>query len=245
MTKIGQILFKSPCGDFHCGLRGFKKEAVEKINLRTTGMEFASEMVVKAALNNMKICEVPTTLSPDGRTRTSHLNTWSDGWRHLRFMLMYSPNWLFLYPGLAMMFLGTIIGLVILPGPMVIHGITFDLHTLLFAAMAVILGFQSTTFAVVSKAFAVAERLLPPSRRLEFLFRYLKLEVGIVLGVCLALPGLVGTIYTIIIWGDASFGPLDFSKTMRIAIPSLTVLTLGVQIILFSFLFSILGLKRR
>ena len=245
LTKIGQILFKSPCGDFHCGLRGFKKEAVEKINLRTTGMEFASEMVVKAALNNMKICEVPTTLSPDGRTRTSHLNTWSDGWRHLRFMLMYSPNWLFLYPGLAMMFLGTIIGLVILPGPMVIHGITFDLHTLLFAAMAVILGFQSTTFAVVSKAFAVAERLLPPSRRLEFLFRYLKLEVGIVLGVCLALPGLVGTIYTIIIWGDASFGPLDFSKTMRIAIPSLTVLTLGVQIILFSFLFSILGLKRR
>jgi len=245
LTKIGQTLFKCPCGDFHCGLRGFRREAFEKMDLRTTGMEFASEMVVKATLNNMKISEVPTTLSPDGRSKAPHMNTWRDGWRHLRFMLMYSPNYLFLYPGLTLMVLGTIIGLVILPGPLVIHGITFDLHTLLFAAMAVILGFQSTTFAVVSKTFAIAERLVPPSRRLEFLFRYLKLEVGIVLGLCLTLPGLAGTIYTIIIWWSTSFGPLDWSVTMRIAIPSLTMLTLGAQIILFSFLFSILGLKRR
>jgi hypothetical protein len=208
-------------------------------------MEFASEMVVKAALSNMKISEVPTTLSPDGRSRPSHLNTWRDGWRHLRFMLMYSPNWLFFYPGLALMVFGTMVGLMILPGPLVIRGITFDLHTLLFASMAIILGFQSTTFAVVSKTFAIAERLLPPSRRLDFLFHYLKLEVGIVLGICLALPGLIGAIYTVVIWWRAAFGPLNWSITMRIAIPSLTILTLGVQIILFSFLFSILGLKRR
>lgn len=245
LTKIGQVLFKCPCGDFHCGLRGFNKEAVEKLGLRTTGMEFASEMVVKAVLSNMKISEVPTTLLPDGRSQTPHLRTWRDGWRHLRFMLLYSPNWLFWYPGLALMFMGTIIGLLVIRGSIIIYGLTFDLHTLLYAAMAVILGFQSAIFAVVSKTFAITEKLLPTSHRLEFLLRYLTLEVGLIIGAILIFIGLAGSIYTIILWANASFEGLNPSVTMRIAIPSLTLLAIGVQVVLFSFLLSILGLKRQ
>lgn len=245
LTKIGQILFSSSIGDFHCGLRGFTKDAAMKMDLRTTGMEFASEIVVKAALHKMRICEVPTTLSKDGRTRSPHLQTWRDGWRHLRFLLLYSPNWLFWYPGLALMFLGTIVGLLIMHGSVVIYGITFDLHTLLYAAMAVILGFQSTMFAVVSKTFAITERLLPPSYRLELLYRYFRLEVGLIIGALIGLLGLFGSIYTVFIWGNVSFGRLDPAVTMRIAIPSLTMLSIGIQIILSSFLLSILGLKRR
>jgi glycosyltransferase involved in cell wall biosynthesis len=245
LTKIGQILFNYPCGDFHCGLRAFTKKAVLEMGLRTTGMEFASEMVVKAALFKMKIAEVPTTLSPDGRSQPSHLRTWRDGWRHLRFLLLYSPKWLFLYPGLILMFIGTSVGLLITHGTVKIYGVSFDLHTLIYSAMAVIIGFQSTMFAVVSKIFVVTQKLLPPSQRLDILYRYLKLEIGLIIGFIFIIFGLGGSIYTIIIWGNSSFGALDPSVTMRIAIPSLTVLTIGVQIILFSFLLSILDLKRK
>lgn len=245
LTRIGRILFKCPCKDFHCGLRGFTKEAASRMELRTTGMEFASEMVVKATLLGMKITEVPTTLSVDGRSQPPHLRTWRDGWRHLRFLLLYSPKWLFWYPGLTLMIIGSIIGLSLIPGPVIINNVTFDLHTLLYAAMAVILGFQSTMFAVVSRTFVATENLLPPSRRLDFLYRHFKLEIGLIAGVVFSLFGLGGSIYTIVIWSKASFGGLDPEITMRIAIPSLTLLTLGVQIILFSFLISIMNLKRR
>ena len=202
-------------------------------------------MVVKAVLFKMKIAEVPTTLSPDGRSQPSHLRTWRDGWRHLRFMLLYSPNWLFWYPGLALMFVGTIIALLVMRGSIIICGVTFDLHTLLYASMAIILGFQSSIFAVVSKTFAITEKLLPPSRRLKFLLRYLTLEVGLIIGTILSCIGLAGSISTMIIWANASFGELNPSVTMRIAIPSLTLLTLGIQVVLFSFMLSILGLKRQ
>jgi len=245
LTKIGQVLFKCPSGDFHCGLRGFDKEAVKKLGLRTTGMEFASEMVVKAVLFKMKMAEVPTMLSTDGRSQASHLRTWRDGWRHLRFMLLYSPNWLFLYPGLTLMFMGTIIGLLVMRGSVIINGVAFDLHTLLYAAVAIILGFQSVIFAVVSKTFAITEKLLPTSRRLESLLHYLTLEVGLTIGAVLIFMGLAGSIYTVVLWVNTSFGGLNPSVTMRIAIPSLTLLALGIQVFLFSFLLSILGLKRQ
>ena len=241
LTWIGRLLFPSPCGDFHCGLRGFRRDAIEKLNLRTTGMEFASEMVVKASLHKMRITEVPITLYPDGRSRPPHLRSWRDGWRHLRFLLLYSPRWLFLYPGGLLMLLGLLIGVWLLPGPRVI----FDVNTLLFAATAILVGFQAMMFAVFTKVFAISEGLLPDDFRLKRLVSHINLEVGLILGSTLLLVGIAGSIYAFGIWGAHFFGSLDTSKTMRIVIPSVTCLALGFQIILSSFFLSVLGLKRR
>jgi glycosyltransferase involved in cell wall biosynthesis len=241
LTWIGRLFFPSPCGDFHCGLRGFRKAAIEKLDLRTTGMEFASEMVVKASLHKMRIAEVPTTLSPDGRSRPPHLRSWRDGWRHLRFLLLYSPRWLFLYPGLLLMLLGLMFGLWLLPGA---RGI-FDIHTLLFAATAILVGFQAVAFAIFTKVFAISEGLLPEDRRLNRIFRYINLEVGLIVGGALLLIGIAGSIYAFSAWEANLFGPLEPSQTMRIVIPSVTCIALGVQMIFSSFFLSVLGLKRR
>ncbi|HIK30244.1 MAG TPA: glycosyltransferase family 2 protein [Oscillatoriales cyanobacterium M59_W2019_021] len=241
LTGIGRLFFPSPCGDFHCGLRGFRKAAIDSLDLRTTGMEFASEMVVKASLYKMRITEVPTTLSPDGRSRPPHLRSWRDGWRHLRFLLLYSPRWLFLYPGLLLVAAGLAVGLWLLPGPQMV----FDIHTLLFAATAIIVGFQAVAFAIFTKVFAMGEGLLPKDRRIYRLFRYVNLELGLLLGGGLFLLGLAGSIYALGIWGANSFGPLDPARTMRIAIPSVTAVALGFEIVLSSFFLSVLGLKRR
>ncbi|MBD2774785.1 glycosyltransferase family 2 protein [Iningainema tapete] len=240
LTWIGRLFFGSPCTDFHCGLRGFRKAAIEKLDLRTTGMEFASEMVVKATLHKMRITEVPTTLSPDGRSRPPHLRSWRDGWRHLRFLLLYSPRWLFLYPGILLMVVGLITILWLLPGP---RGI-FDIHTLLYAATAIIIGFQAVSFAVFTKIFAISEGLLPQDRRLNKLFRYIDLERGLIFGVTLLFLGIAGSIYAFILWQTKSFGSLNASQMMRIVIPSVTSLALGCQIVLSSFFLSVLGLKR-
>ena len=237
LTWIGKLFFSSPCGDFHCGLRGFSKEAIKSLNLRTTGMEFASEMVVKASLYNMRITEVPTTLSPDGRSRPPHLKTWRDGWRHLRFLLMYSPRWLFLYPGLLLIIGGIISFLWFLPRPRV--------HSLLYASTAMIIGFQIVSFAVFTKTFAISEGLLPPDPRLNRLFRYLNLEVGLIVGSVLGLAGIATSIYAFVIWENNLFGQLDPREMMRIVIPAVTCLALGFQVIFSSFFLSVLGLKRR
>jgi hypothetical protein len=204
-------------------------------------MEFASEMVVKASLHKMRITEVPITLYPDGRSRPPHLRSWRDGWRHLRFLLLYSPRWLFLYPGGLLMLLGLLIGVWLLPGPRVI----FDVNTLLFAATAILVGFQAMMFAVFTKVFAISEGLLPDDFRLKRLVSHINLEVGLILGSTLLLVGIAGSIYAFGIWGAHFFGSLDTSKTMRIVIPSVTCLALGFQIILSSFFLSVLGLKRR
>jgi len=245
LTGIGRLLFRSPCGDFHCGLRGFSKAAVVTLDLRTTGMEFASEMVVKATLHKMRITEVPTTLSPDGRSRPPHLRSWRDGWRHLRFLLLYSPRWLFLYPGALLMLLGLIAGLWLLPGPRAIGRVTFDVQTLLYAAVSVVIGFQAVVFAVFTKIFAISEGLLPEDPRLNKAFRFITLETGLVVGTTLLLIGLAGSLYAVGAWGVRSFGPLDASTTLRIIIPAVTSLTLGGQIVLSSFFLSVLGLRRR
>jgi len=237
LTWLGRLFFGSPCGDFHCGLRGFSKQAIEQLNLRTTGMEFASEMVVKASLYGLKITEVPTTLSPDGRSRPPHLKTWRDGWRHLRFLLMYSPRWLFLYPGLALMFLGFVATIWFVPQPRV--------HTLLYSATALIIGFQIVSFAIFTKAFAISEGLLPEDRKLRRFLRYINLEVGLIIGVILFLLGIGGSVYALYIWNARLYGALDPAMTMRIVIPSVTALALGVQVIFSSFFLSVLGLKRR
>jgi glycosyltransferase involved in cell wall biosynthesis len=234
LTALGRLFFHSPSGDFHCGLRGFRKAALVDLDLRTTGMEFASEMVVKATLKGLRITEVPITLSPDGRTGTPHLRSWRDGWRHLRFLLLYSPRWLFLYPGTVLMLLGLAVGFWLLPGQRTVGGINFDVHTLLYAAMAIIIGFQAIIFALFTKVFAISEGLLPDDSRLNKVTEYIRLEIG-----------LVGSIYAVRYWDVSSFGPLNPSRTLRIVIPAVTSLTLGCQVLLSSFFLSILGLRRR
>jgi len=245
LTTVGRLFFRSPVGDFHCGLRGFSKSAVTELDLHTTGMEFASEMVVKATLRGMRIAEVPTTLSPDGRTRAPHLRSWRDGWRHLRFLLLYSPRWLFLYPGGLLMLIGTLVSLWLLPGPRTIGKVTLDVHTLLYASLAILIGFQAIVFAMFTKIFAIGEGLLPEDPRLNRLFRYITLESGLIVGSILLTIGLGGSIYAFAYWRARSLGPLDPTRVLRIVIPSVVSLMLGCQIIFSSFFLSVLGLKRR
>ena len=245
LTRLGRLFFKSPVGDFYCGLRGFRKDAYERMALRTTGMEFATEMVVKATLLELRIAEVPTTLSPDGRNRPPHLRTWRDGWRTLRFFLLYSPRWLFLYPGVALMLLGVALGLWLLPTPRTLGGITFDVHTLVYAAAFVLLGFQAVAFACFTKIFAISEGLLPPDAALDKVFRYITLELGVAVGAVLTVAGFSASAYAVMTWDAQHFGLLDYSRTMRIVIPAALLLTLGAQTIFASFFVSVLGLRRK
>jgi len=238
LSGLGRLFFRSPVGDFHAGMRGFRRDAILGLDLRTTGMEFASEMIVRASLAGLRISEVPTTLSPDRRGRPPHLRTWRDGWRHLRFLLLYSPRWLFLYPGGLLLLGGTIAGALLLPTPRV--------HSLVYAATAVIIGFQTILFALFTKIFAINEGLLPEDPRLNRVFRVVTLEVGLALGALLLLAGVGGSLSALATWDSTSFGALDpSSPTMRIVIVSATALALGSQTILSSFFFSILGLRRR
>ena len=245
LTTLGRMFFRSPAGDFHCGLRGFRKAAVIRMDLRTTGMEFASEMVVKATLQKMLIAEVPVTLSPDGRSRPPHLRRWRDGWRHLRFLLLYSPRWLFFYPGLLMVLGGLVAGAWLLSGPIYIGRVGFDVQTLLYAAVAVVIGFQAMIFALFTKVFAISEGLLPDDPKISKFFRTINLERGIVTGISLVLAGLCGSVYAVSFWDERAFGSLDPSKTLRIIIPSITALIVGCQIILSSFFLSVLVLRRK
>ncbi len=245
LTWVGRLFFRSNCGDFHCGMRAFRKDAIDRMDLRSTGMEFASEMVVKASLFGMNVAEVPTTLSPDGRSRSPHLRTWRDGWRHLRFLLMYSPRWLFLYPGLMLMVIGVAGCAWLLPAPRIVHGIGFDVHTLLYAFVFVLLGFQLIAFATFTKVFAITEGLLPDDPRLTHAFRWITLESGLAVGALLIAGGLGGSVWAISHWAGGSFGVLNPSQMLRIIMPSVFSLTLGTQVVFSSFFLSILGLRRR
>jgi hypothetical protein len=245
LTGIGRLFFDSPVGDFHCGLRAFRKDAIEGLGLRTLGMEFASEMVVKATAFGLRVAEIPTVLSPDGRDRAPHLRTWRDGWRHLRFLLLYSPRWLFLYPGLALFVLGAVICALLLPGPRIIGNVGFDVDTLLFAAMAILIGFQSIVFAMFTKVFAISEGLLPEDARLSRLFRYVTLETGLLVGFLLILTGTGAWALGFEYWRNHQFGALDPQKALRIVIPGVLFFTLGFQVILSSFFLSVLGMARR
>jgi glycosyltransferase involved in cell wall biosynthesis len=245
LSGIGRLFFGSPVHDFHCGLRGYTREAFDRMDLRTTGMEFASEMVIKATLLRMKIAEVPTVLSPDGRSRPPHLRPWRDGWRHLRFMLLYSPRWLFLYPGAVLMGLGLVVGTWLLGGPRRVGATILDVHTLLYAAVAMLLGYQAILFALFAKIFAVTQGLLPESLRLNRVLLHVKLEAGLLLGVTLLLIGVSGSVAAVLGWRAAGYGPLLVSSTLRVVIPSALAMTLGVQTIFASFFLSLLGLHTR
>lgn len=245
LTFIGRLLFKSDSGDFHCGLRGFRKDAAMELDLRTTGMEFASEMVVKMTLNKKRITEVPTTLSKDGRSRPPHLRSWHDGWRHLRFLLLYSPRWLFLYPGLVAMVLGLLTWGYLLPSPQLINGIRLDVHTLLYGALLLMVGYQSVIFAVFTKVFAISEGLLPEDPRLDKHLSEVSLEKGLICGALVLLLGIAGSIFAVVNWEMKGFGGLNPTETLRVVIPSVTAIALGFQTMLSSLFLGVLRLRRR
>jgi glycosyltransferase involved in cell wall biosynthesis len=244
LTFISRVFFHTPVGDAHCGLRGFRKDAFERMKLRATGMEFASEMVIKASLKGMKIAEVPVSLRPDGRSRPPHLRTWRDGWRHLRFMLLFSPRWLFLYPGLALFVVGVVMSALLLAGPLHVAGVRLDVHTLLVAGFLALIGYQLVLFAVFTKIFAVRTGFHPPHPMLEAVFRYVTLEVGLATGSLMVLTGFVGLVLAVASWGSVGFGNLDPSLTMREVIPAVVLLALGTQTVFASFFISILSIDR-
>jgi len=243
LSGIGKLFFKSPISDFHCGLRGFRKDSILRLDLQTSGMEFASEMVVKATLNNLKITEVPTTLSPDGRSRSPHLKSWKDGWRNLRFLLLYSPRWLFFYPGTILFSVGLLIMVLLSTGPITFSGVVFDIHTMLYSAMSMLLGFTIISFGLFAKVFTINNRLIPENDNMKNFYNLISLESGIVVGFIVFIIGIVGSMISILIWESKSFGSLIPTSMMRIVIPSATFLVLGIQIIFASFFLSILGLK--
>ena len=242
LSFVGRLFFRTGIGDFHCGLRAFSADAYRRMDLRTTGMELASEMVIKSVLFGLHVEEVPTVLRKDGRDRPPHLRPWRDGWRHLRFMLLFSPRWLFWYPGILLMSLGTIVGAVLLQGPLPLGRITLDVHTLLFAAVAVLIGFQAASFAVLSKFFATRAGLRLPEAGFEDWFRHVTLESGLVLGSGLVAAGLALSTGAVWIWGGHGFGPLQPAETLRWVIPGALCLVLGCQMILTSFFLGVLRL---
>jgi glycosyltransferase involved in cell wall biosynthesis len=245
LSFTGRLFFGSKIGDFHCGLRAFNKEAITRLGLQTGGMEFASEMVVKATLARYDIREVPTTLSPDGRTRSPHLNTWRDGWRHLRFLLLYSPRWLFLIPGFVFMTLGLIAGIALSFGPVRVGEIAFDVDTLVGAGAAMVIGFQAALFALLTKVYAMQEGFLPHDRRVQKITDWWSLERGLVLGGLLALAGLGGLAASLLHWRVNNFGELDPRESLRIVVPSATALVMSLQAVFASLFASILSIRRR
>jgi glycosyltransferase involved in cell wall biosynthesis len=244
LSWLGRLLFKAPVGDFHCGLRAFRRSAIQSLHLHTTGMEFASEMIVKACLQNLTLAEVPTTLSPDGRSRPPHLRTWRDGWRHLRFLLLYSPRWLFLYPGVIALCVGMLLSFLLLRGPLSIYRFHFDVGALAYALALTIIGFQTCVFAVSAKIFGMSVGLLPPDAGFHKWFRYVNLERGVTAGLVFICLGLAYGVYDVWDWAEAGFGVLDTSKSIRMSLPVLGAMVLGVEMVLSSFFLSLLGLRR-
>jgi glycosyltransferase involved in cell wall biosynthesis len=245
LTGLGRLFFRVPVSDFHCGLRGFRQDLPERLGLKTTGMEFATEMVVKAGLFGAPMSEIPVTLRPDGRSRPPHLRTWRDGWRHLRFLLVYSPRWLYLYPGLILAAIGAALLLWLVPGPRPLLGTELDVHAMLGAAAMVFIGVEAVTFGFLAKVFGITEGLLPIDPRLEKAFRHLKLETGLLLSAALLIAGFALCFGVVLRWGAIGFGHLPLVKTLRAMIPGVLLLLLGAHGILSSFFLSMLGLRRR
>jgi len=245
LSRIGRRFFASPIGDFHCGLRGFRKDAIDGLSLQSTGMEFASEMVVKATLARLRIVEVPTTLSPDGRSRPPHLRSWSDGWRHLRFLLLYSPRWLFLIPGIILMSVGLVAGVALTIGPVSIGSLTFDVDTLVAAAATLVIGYQAVLFALLTKIYAIEEGFLPPDPRVLRFVTTITLERGLAIGGLIGVLGVGGLLASLIHWNLHDFSELDPRRSLRIVVPSATALVISMQTIFASLFASVLGIRRK
>lgn len=242
LSFLGRLIFSADCGDFHCGMRGLSKDAFSRMGLRCTGMEFASEMVVKATLANMRVAETPTTLSPDGRTRAPHLRTWRDGWRHLRFLFLYSPRWLFLYPGAMMMLIGIAATAWLLPTQRNVGPFALDVDTLVYALGVVLIGFQAIVFAVCAKVYGISRGLLPNRPVVEKALNAFTLEKGLIAGAALTIAGFVAGIYGVHIWRVAGFGSLDPDTILRITLPSCCAIVIGIESIFASCFLSVLQL---
>ncbi len=245
LTGIGRVFFHSNASDFHCGLRAFTKDAFERMELVTTGMEFASEMVIKATLRGMRIEEVPVVLYKDGRSRPPHLRSWHDGWRHLRFMLVYSPKWLFLIPGMAYMLIGLFGCAALLPGPLRVGALVLDVHSLLVCSAMLTVGLQLVFFAATARIFAASHGLLPPHRGLDKWRSVFSLERLCLLGLAMFVSGVALMIVAFVSWSKTGFGPLHYAKTLRLVIPATTLVTMGVQVTFGAFLLSVLDLPSR
>lgn len=243
LSFAGRLFFRSPIRDFHCGLRGFDRAAMLALNLRTTGMEFASEMVVKATLAGLRVEEVPTTLQPDGRSRRPHLRSFRDGWRHLRFLLLFSPRWLFLYPGLALLAAGLVLGGVLMAGPVhLTPSIEIDIHTFLMAAMFVIVGLQAVSFALIGRRFAAQYGFIPASARFDRLLGALTLERLLVAALVLVALGAGAMVYGLREWALRDFGALEPTAMLRILIAGMTALVAGIQLAMSAFLSSMIAI---
>lgn len=245
LSFLGRLFFRVPVGDFHCGIRAFKKSSIEGLQLTTTGMEFASEMVVKAGLRGLRIAEVPTTLSPDGRSRAPHLRTWRDGWRHLRFLLSYSPRWLFLYPGLGLTLLGLVMAAWLIPAERTVGHVTLGIDTLAYALGCILVGFHACVFAASAQIFGVMEGLLPTDKTFERWMRLFSLEAGVTTGVGFLALGVAVSVYAVFLWYHTGFGNLTPTLVLRITLPAVTALMLGVELVFTSFFLSLLSLRRR
>jgi len=243
LTFLGNLLFGCGLSDFHCGLRGFERQAILDLDLRTTGMEYASEMVIRSTLKGLSRTEVPITLYPDGRSRPPHLRTWRDGWRHLRFMLLYNPRWLFLYPGIILGLFGLIVSLVLLKGPLAIGHVILDVHTLLIASTFLVIGIQLIFFAIFSRVYATHIGLLPLNSNLEKIIDSFVLEKGLVFGILTIMAGMFLYLIGTLKWVESNLGPLDYQTTLRIIIPGTTLVLIGFQLFFSSFIVSLLSIK--
>ncbi len=243
LSFVGRLFFRSPVRDFHCGLRGFDRDAIRALHLHSDGMEFASEMVVKTTLAGLRVDEVPTTLWPDGRGRPPHLRSWRDGWRHLRFLLIHAPAWLFMYPGVALLATGTALSTLLAVQPLVLPWFTLDIHTLLYSSVAACLGLQMLLFAAVSSRHAVAIGVLPRMPAgLAWLSR-LSLERALLVGLGLVACGLGLAIYSVVLWSRDRFHAVDPGTLMRVAIPAAMLMLAGAQIAMVAFLMEYIRLR--
>jgi glycosyltransferase involved in cell wall biosynthesis len=245
LSFLGRLFFSVPTGDFHCGLRGFNRDRFLSLDLRTTGMEFASEMVVRAALANYRIEEVPTRLHPDGRSRPPHLRTWRDGWRHLRFLLIYSPRWLFLYPGLLITFVGLFGTAILLPGPVRVGGIGFDIHTFIVSCLAILVGLQTVTFAIMARKFGESRGLVPRSQRYGPLLSTITMDRMLLLALAMGSAGMIGMIYCVMTWANTGFGPLEYQSLLRVLTLSTTAVAAALQLAFAAFLLGVMDVGTR
>jgi len=246
LSFIGKLFFKIDIGDFHCGLRGFNATKIRSLNLGTTGMEFASEMIVKSRFAGLKMVEVPTVLYPDGRSRPPHLKTWRDGWRHLVFLLIYSPRWLFLYPGIFMLSVFSLVFIALQLHPIIIKGIYFDIHSLILVGFGIIASFQMILFAILGKVFSTNYGLIPEKKNYQIWYKYFNLERGIIAGLVLMLFGVLMILSAFIYWKHLEFGEVrDISGTSRKVILGGVLFTLGNQILFSSFIFRIIGIDTK
>jgi glycosyltransferase involved in cell wall biosynthesis len=245
LSFIGRIFYPSEIKDFHCGLRGYNRAAIKSLQLQTTGMEYASEMVVQATLHKLRMIEVPTTLSPDGRTRPPHLRSWRDGWRHLKFLMMYSPNWTFLYPGLILSVVGLLMMVIIGVGPTKIGNVNFGINTMMYGSASMLVGVNIILFSMFTKAYALSSGFIPNSPKTIGIFEKFTVEKGVVIGVLLTLLGIAATIFAFIIWGNNSFGNLQPESIMKITIPATTLIAIGIELIFASFFLGILEIERK